>query len=80
MDSLCVVLNLDIPKDKKEQHIFVEYLINKYYPCIDYSMPSHLSIQEPPHSLAMVNREIVNTTENIMSWIINSEKCPQPCI
>lgn len=33
--------NLDILKDIKEQHIFVEYLINKCYPCIDYSMASH---------------------------------------
>lgn len=56
------VLNLDILEDIKEQHIFVQYLINKYYPCIDYSMSSHLCVQEPPHSLGMVNSEVVNTT------------------
>lgn len=35
------VLSIDILQDKKEQHIFVEYLTNKCYPCIDYSMASH---------------------------------------
>lgn len=35
------VLSVDILEDIKEQHIFVEYLRNKCYPCIDYSMVSH---------------------------------------
>lgn len=34
-------MSIDILGDIKEQHIFVEYLINKCYPCIDYSMASH---------------------------------------
>lgn len=91
--TVCV-FSLGILEDIKEQHIFVEYLINKCYPCIDYSMASHhLCIQEPHHTPDMVNRGD-NSSKNksskynirhkvgriVTSWIIKNEKCPQPCI
>lgn len=91
------MLNFNVVVDIKEQHIFVEYLINKCYPCIDYSMASHRlsAFRNLNHSLGMVNgdnspkrsskhniRPDTRGEGVIMSWIIvvNSVKCPQPCI
>ena len=53
------MLSIDILEDIKEQHIFVEYLINKCYPCIDYSMASHhpSAFRNLTTALGMVNRE-----------------------
>lgn len=38
---VCAVCSIDILNDITEQHISVEYLINKCYPCIVYGMASH---------------------------------------
>ncbi len=54
---------------------------------LQYGISSAFCIQEPHHRLGMISREdsskkVANTTQDkmiIMSWIIDNEKCPQPC-
>lgn len=74
-------LNVDIPEDIKEQHISEEYLRNKCYPCIDYSMASHLSAFRILIGawVWMVNRD-VNSSKKVANTIHDriTRKDPQP--
>lgn len=80
-------LNVYFLGDIKEQHMFVEYLINKCYPCTDYSMASHRlsAFRNITLSLGMKIEKTTHPKKKptqyrtrklgmiVMSWIINNE-------